>query len=589
MKRKTSASAIAAALACSMVLSACGGGGAEPATAAATAAATSAAGTTAAGGASETTAAAAETTADAAETVDTGRAGYDWIANNVPKLTDQKVSYTVAVQQETSQIDYNNIEFFKELEKATNVHIDFECFPVSGYNEQKNLILATGDYPDAFMGYACLSMSDLNQYGPMGVFIPIEDLIGQYCPNYQEVLEENPTLGGLSLAFDGHTYSWGDINDSPSRDWPGNLYINKTWLDNLGLQVPTTMDEYYDVLKAFKEQDANGNGDPNDEIPYTFFSYQHINGYGGFFGAYGEAEAFNAAGAPLNHFIVDENDKVVYLPLTEEYKTAIRELRRFVTDGLWDRDGFVQSMDQYNGKVANPTPIVGSCYTWGPTSFAAECADQYLAITPLKATADSGPAKVNHRRNHISISATGFSITNKCKNPELLAQWVDLLYDDVLTILAYQGIERVTAIDEDGSVHYNEENEPDGTSFSVFVKNTNAFDGVPKNLNMTNRYEHMITESVTDKKIDVCLEIYANQPQSLTLPSMNFTTEEDEFINGDGKSCQTWVEQKQNEWLLNEGHDIDAEWDAYIEQLNKYNVQKYVDTMQQAYDRTIGK
>ncbi len=577
MKKRTLASAVAAALVCSMALSACGGGGGAATT---TAAGTTVAATTAAaGGASGTT----------AEKVDTGRAGYDWIANNVPKLTDEKVTYKIAVQQETSQIDYNNIEFFKELEKATNVHIEFQCFPVSGYNEQKNLMLATGDYPDAFMGYACLSMADLNQYGPMGVFIPVEDLIAQYCPNYQKVLEDNPTLVGLSQAFDGHTYSWGDINDSPSRDWPDNLYINKTWLDNLGLEIPTTMEEYYNVLKAFKEQDANGNGDPNDEIPYTFFSYQHINGYGGFFGAYGEAEAFNAAGGTLNHFIVNDNDEVVYLPLTEEYKTAIRELRKFVTDGLWDRDGFVQTMDQYNGKLANPTPIVGSAYTWGPTSFAADCADQYVAITPLKATADSAPAKVHHRRNHISINATGFSITNKCKNTELLAQWVDLLYNDVISILAYQGIERITAIDEDGTVHYNEANEPDGTSFSTYVKNTNAFDGVPKNMSMTNRYEKMVMETVTDKKMEVTLSIYANQPQSLTLPSMNFTEEENQVINDIGKSCQTWVEQKQNEWLLNEGHDIDTEWDAYVEQLNKYNVQTFIDTMQQAYDRTIGK
>lgn len=587
MKRKALASAVSMALVCSMVLSACGGGGGEATTTAAatTAASTTAAAATTAAGNSET-AAPAET--EAAAPVETGKGpAYDWIANNVPKLTDEKVSFTLAVQQETAQIDYNNMEFFKELENATNVHIDFECFPVSGYNEQKNLILATGDYPDGFMGYNCLSMSDLNQYGPLGVFIPVEDLISQYCPNYQKVLEENPTLVGLSQAFDGHTYSWGTINDSPSRDWPDNLYINKTWLDNLGLEIPTTMDEYYNVLKAFKEQDANGNGDPNDEIPYTFFQYQHINGYGGFFGAYGEAEAFNAAGGTLNHFIVNDNDEVVYLPLTEEYKTAIRELRKFVTDGLWDRDGFVQTMDQYNGKLANPTPIVGSAYTWGPTSFAAECADQYVAITPLKATADSGPAKVHRRRNHISVSSTGLSITNKCKNPELLAQWVDLLYDDVMSILVYQGLDRVTAIDADGSVHYNEENEPDGTNFSTYVKNTNAFDGAPKNLSFENRNK-MITETVTDKKLEVTMDIYANQPQSVTLPSMNFTTDEDQFLNNEGKSCQTYVEQKQNEWLLNEGHDIDTEWDAYIEQLNKYDVQKMIDTMQGAYNRTIG-
>lgn len=48
------------------------------------------------------------------------------------------------------------------------------------------------------------------------------------------------------------------------------VYLNKTWLDNLGLTYPETVEELYTVLKAFKEQDANGNGDPNDEIPISF-------------------------------------------------------------------------------------------------------------------------------------------------------------------------------------------------------------------------------------------------------------------------------------------------------------------------------
>ena len=67
---------------------------------------------------------------------------------------------------------------------------------------------------------------------------------------------------------DGHIYTL--PGKKPLRpkgcDTP---FINKAWLDRLGLEMPTTVDEWYEVLKAFKEQDANGNGDPNDEIPLT--------------------------------------------------------------------------------------------------------------------------------------------------------------------------------------------------------------------------------------------------------------------------------------------------------------------------------
>jgi len=117
--------------------------------------------------------------------------------------------------------------------------------PCQQFNDQKNIMLSTNDYPDGFFGYNTLSMDDLNLYGPMGVFIPVDDLIDQYCPNYKDVLSRFPNLDGMSTSLaDGKKYSWGTVNESPARDYPDNLYINKTWLDNLGLEVPTTMEEY---------------------------------------------------------------------------------------------------------------------------------------------------------------------------------------------------------------------------------------------------------------------------------------------------------------------------------------------------------
>lgn len=584
MRRNLYGSALALTLACSMILSACGGSSSSSTTTTSAATTTAAAETTKAA----ETEAPVETEAPAADLVDTGRPGYDYIANNVPKLSDKLVTFRVAVSLQAMQDDFNNMSFFEELEKATNVHIEFDCYPNANYTDQKNLMLATGDYPDAFLGYYTLTMSDLNQYGPLGVFIPVEDLIEKYGTNYKKVLEQTPALDGLSNAFDGHKYSWGTINDSPTRDYPDNLYINKQWLDNLGLEIPTTMEEYYDVLKAFKEQDANGNGDPNDEIPYTFIPLHHINSYGSFFGAYGEAEAFNNGKTEAaNHFVVVD-DEIVYLPITEEYKTAIKELRKFVVDGLWDLDGFVQASDQYLGKLANPEGIVGSVYTWDTANFAVETADQYIAIKPLKATADSEDAKVHHRQNHISIQPTGFSITDKCSDPDILAQWVDLFYDDIMTILGYYGIDRITDISEDGIVSYDESPSADGTQFETFVKNSSPYDNVPKNMTTEIRYEKMHLETIVDKKVNVAAEFYQNAPQSLTLPTMNYTVEENEFVSDYGLACQSYVETKQSEWLLGRA-DIDEEWDAYLAQLETLRLQEFIDLTQAVYDRTIGK
>ena len=512
-------------------------------------------------------------------------AGYEYMAN-LPKLSDELVSFKLVTYQEVGQNDYNTMEFFKAMEAATNVHIDFECFPASSYNDQKNIMLSTNDLPDAFFGYMTLGMDDLNEYGPMGLFVPVDDLIDQYCPNYKSVLEQYPNMDGMTTALsDGKKYSWGTVNEAPSRDYPDNLYINKTWLDNLGLQVPTTIEEYYDVLKAFKEQDANGNGDPNDEIPYTFLAINHINGYGSFFGAYGRAEAFNGAGATLNHFVV-EDGKVIYEPITEEWKNAVKELGKFVQDGLWDQEGFVQDGDMYNGKLTGGN--VGSAYTWAATSFGEEYKDDYIAIAPLKATADSEAPRVHKRKNHISFQATGFSITNKCEHPEILAQWVDLFYDETMSILCSYGPKCIKNIDENGVVTFDETPAADGTAFSTVASHESPFDGAPKCISNDMRINKIIIESSPDVKADVIAQYYINSPASVTLPNMQYTDEESQLINDYGSAIQNYVEECLSNWMLGR-KDIDADWDAYLKQLETLKIQEFIDAMQTAYDRAVGK
>lgn len=511
---------------------------------------------------------------------------YAYIAS-LPKLSEEKVNFTlVAVRASDSQIEFNDMEFFKALEEATNVHIDFVNYVTTSYSDQKNLMLASGDYYDGFFGYEAISMSDLITYGEMGMFIPVEDLIAEYCPNYQAVLEETPVLDGLSTAFDGHKYSWGSISEADSRDYPDLLYINKTWLDNLGLEMPTTMEEYYDVLTAFKEQDANGNGDPDDEIPYTFVAFNHITGYGSFFGAYGEAQPTNGNNSLYDYFVVNDDNSLNYTATTEEYYNAIIELRKFVEAGLWDVEGFVQDGTQFSAKLATETATVGSAYCWAISSFGPGIQDQYVALPPLKAAADSEAPKTHKRQNHISVQATGLAITEKCENPEILAQWVDLFYDPVVTILANKGVANVTAIDEDGNVYYDNSLDEDGVKKMQYAGYYAPNDNAPKNLT-SELNEKIIMDPVEEnEKQDTIDAYYKDLEASVSLPAMNYTTEEQEWLNDYGLNIQEYVRGKQTEWLMGTA-SIEDEWESYLEQLNNLGLEEFQEKMQTVYNRTI--
>ena len=174
-------------------------------------------------------------------------------------------------------------------------------------------------------------------YGTEGVLIPLEDLIDKYAPNIKKILDENPQVRRMATAPDGHIYSIPWFEDQAHFQYRNTFLLNKTWLDKLGLEVPTTPDELIAVLKAFKEQDPNGNGEA-DEIPSTFRHNTTTNGYYELFGAFGLADA-------LTGFSV-EDKKVVFEPAIPEYKMAIAFLNRLYEEGLLDQESFTQDAKQ---------------------------------------------------------------------------------------------------------------------------------------------------------------------------------------------------------------------------------------------------
>jgi len=128
---------------------------------------------------------------------------------------------------------------FQDLEKETNVHIEWENIPDTDYQTKKNLLLASGDLPDAFYNSG-FSDLDIVNYGEGGTIIPLEDLIDEHAPNLKKILEKRPEIKQLMTAPDGHIYSLPRAEEMGLGAVPFFVSINKTWLDNLGLEIPQT-------------------------------------------------------------------------------------------------------------------------------------------------------------------------------------------------------------------------------------------------------------------------------------------------------------------------------------------------------------
>src|SRR5690606_435265 len=128
------------------------------------------------------------------------------------------------------------------------------------------LAFATGDLPDIFL--SGLTAADEQVFGPQGLLLPLNDLMEQYAPKAVELFDMYENTRKTFTFEDGSIYVSPYFIGATRDYFASNTHFNKPWLDNLGLPMPANLDELYTVLKAFKEQDPNGNG-IQDEIPLS--------------------------------------------------------------------------------------------------------------------------------------------------------------------------------------------------------------------------------------------------------------------------------------------------------------------------------
>ena len=207
--------------------------------------------------------------------------------------------------------------------------------------EAMNLLLAQGDLPDIVGGN--LIQQPVNQYGPEGAFLPLNDLVKEHAPHIQAFWDAHPELLEAISSYDGNYYY---IPYLPDGEFGRAWYIRQDWLDKLGLEQPQNVDEYYEVLKAFREQDPNGNG-LKDEIPYFARQWEEVLRLLNLWDA-------RSSGSDTYHdFYVNDEGKVVHPYAQDAYRDRHRQYRP-VVQGRPDRPG-----DLHPRRVLARLPAVG--------------------------------------------------------------------------------------------------------------------------------------------------------------------------------------------------------------------------------------
>lgn len=327
---------------------------------------------------------------------------------------------------------WEQMPYFTEMEAKTGIRWEFDLASQDSAKERKGIVLASGDYPDVFFG-TDLTDEELMNYGSQGALIDLTALIDAYMPNLKALLEANPALRALITSADGSIYALPYYTCVPRDVANGKLWINTEWLKAVGLEMPKTLDEYYEALKAFKEKDPNGNGQA-DELPLAFAKD------GNTLVKQLRVAILPALGIVTSNgnerLYLDDAGKVHYIFASPAYKEYLAFMNKLYNEGLIDPESFTQTGSQLVAK-GNQT-LVGSFSNLA--SYLMDTMEHYTyyaAIPPMTSALNDQQI---WNKNFVGNIGT-YAITSACKYPEAAARWADYFYSFEGGVFTSQGPE----------------------------------------------------------------------------------------------------------------------------------------------------
>ena len=481
---------------------------------------------------------------------------------------------------------YDETDMMKKLEADTNVKIVWDMTPQASWKEKKNLVIASGELPDGIMGPLSITADEAQLLGGQGVLIPLEGLIAEYAPNIQHILDTDPTYRAQVTSPDGHIYALTAMQDMGFDSLSVSI-INKTWLDELGLPVPSTTDEFYETLKAFKENDMAGNG---RTIPFSFLYQESADlnrevkrEFEWIFLAFGVPET-------PTHVMIEDNGELIFTASQEGYKEAIKYLHKLYSEGLIDPEVFSQDRTLLTNKIRQMNVGCYTDYRLESSMASEEIQDNYVIMPPLK-----GPnGDQRWLRAKAGMSDGAFAITSACQHPEIAIRWLDNINTPENSIQMLYGMFKEAGWNQSEALVPSTDYPGKWTSNTdLRPADVNPSDwpwSAPIGSSPVIVPHEVIDEYIAERANNVAKEracaIY--RPYLTEYPynyPFRFTLEEIDELNIIQTDLLNYIYQTVATWIADGG--VEEGWDDYLTQLDNLGLQDYMRLYQQAYERSL--
>ncbi len=497
------------------------------------------------------------------------------------------------------------------IEEQTNIHLNF-VYDVDGDDAKTKLNLVMTDpnnLPDLFLATGW-TKTELQNYGQQGLIIPLNDLLAD-APNWNAMNEESPLRKADLTMPDGNIYTYGDNNECFHCRYQNRMYIYMPWVEKLNDgKIPETTDELYEYLKKVKTEDPNGNGIA-DEVPMT-----------GYIGGWASdptvwmINSFVQCNNPLSNtnptvaagLVVNEEGKIEYSVMKDEYRDALRYINQLYEEGLLDPQTFTQDATQFAATLKNETPLVAVYPGGGPQTDDEFWANQdgewqnWEVFSPVE-----GP-------DGVRLAAMGLdnyfgmgigSISSTCEYPEIVVALLDFLASPEANNVQSYGPEGLgwqftnegtslsggtptvekLIIPEDydwlGNGYKRDYSGEDGKHYRW------AADASVRWSSARARGEVKVADPDHDteyylQKAGEQYEEFSPTLESM-VPNLTFEGSDAQFISEATLSIGGYVNQALVQFVTGD-MDIETQWEEYISTLESMGVQQYIDTYQKYYE-----
>lgn len=488
-------------------------------------------------------------------------------------ITEEETTLTLWMRTEPFTIAYpeitmDNATFYKEMAERTNVNVEITGIIAFQATENFNLMVASGEYCDMIGRFATFYTAGLDAGIDNGVIVDMSEFMDEYMPNYSYALQTNDTFRRDCTTAEGRVGAANSLYEISEGEQIGPV-IRQDWLDDLGLDMPVTYDEYYDVLKAFQNAGHEG------ALALRWDGINSGNYLAAGFGAAGFYDDTEVAVPFLN---IDGT--VVFGAMEDGYREYLQLMADWYAEGLIYQDFFSLNTSTYPANLSNGTFGISVIDRgeFAATQLALEAVDPNADLVGLK-DARQNADEVLHIQYIDQAVSDGYSISTSCENVEVAAKYLDYLYTEEGSILAGYGV-------EGEGLTYDAEGNP---QFSDMVLHNDTYPCTPAMVlyatyGCPGIFDGSRYFGAYDERTMSAIELWGEDEQDWLYPkNASLTVDESDRYTAILSEVRTYVQEMTLKYITG-AESLDT-WDTYVQSLVDMGIEEAISIKQTALDR----